>query len=368
MEKNKFWIYLGLGVVVAFSLKWVSGGDSATIGKRWSLNANLGEDIQYKRATRTNNRVSEVTESRRVIPLPAIKSGTSTAAPAVAKKTEVAKADNKAKKNEKKKKRRKKRLKAIPAPGFPEDPVSDESDDSEAIAFNGGGAGTTLTPINQAGAGGAASPNEKTKNDWEKSLLTTPNARETSRFIGAYQTRQISKEVFYGVVGQMLNDGRTQMRQLGVNALGGTPSIESYQMLVETSANEQGVVKSQAERYLDTYSQVQNLEILYLALTMPDMGSDVKIQALNDLRDVATQAINRKPSSNVEGDLAETEAAPQPSSDDQRMFRWFAEFNKVLSAMATSEADEAVKSLAQSVQGPVVAAMNYFDPSKIAQR
>lgn len=358
MENNKFWIYLGLGVVAALSLKWFSSPESTVASKRWSIQANMSDEISYKRSAKANERVAGLSGARRsTLVLTEVKSGATTAAPAVAAKKQDVKAKNIAKKkDDKKKKKKKKKSKVI---GVPEtDSLSDDNSESEvaAVPVSSGAS----APLAFAGAGQAGASPVTDLTDWEKLLLVTPNHRETTRFINLYQTKQVTAEVFYGIVGQMLNDGRTQMRSLGVMALGATPSVQSYELLVMTSDNETGPVKTQAATYLErTYNRPHAINVLYGVLVKADASAPTQLQALKNLSALISNL--RKPSS-INEETGETVTASQTqSTNQQHVLRYFVLLQKNVMPLLTQSQDPEVRNLALSVSSLLIAATGATD-------
>ncbi len=349
MENNKFWIYLGLGVVAALSLKWFSAPESTSVSNRWSIQANMGEEIQYKRSAKAHDRVAGLSGERRTTPvLTSIKSGATTAAPKAVAKKEDLKAKNVAKKKDDKKKKRKKKPKVL---GVPESETSsDESDSDVATVPTSSGA---TAPLAFAGAqAGTAAPAVADLTDWERLLLVTPNHRETTRFINLYQNKQITAEVFYGIVGQMLNDGRTQMRSLGVMALGATPSVPSYELLVTTNESETGPVKSQAGSYLErTYNRPQAVSFLYGALLKPEAASTIQLQGLKNL----SALLSSRKTASVD---SETGEATEATSFNPNVIRYFSLLQTNVIPLLKQSQDSEVRNLAESVSAQLTAAVN----------
>ena len=355
MENNKFWIYLGLGVVAALSLKWFGSPESTAVSKRWSIQATMGEEIQYKRSAKTQDRITGLSNERRSTPLVQIKSGATTAAPAVAAKKEDVKAKNIAKKkDDKKKKKKKKKPRVLGVPETETDSDSDSDSDVASVPTSAGAA----APLAFAGAGQAGAPPTTAQlTDWENLLLVTPNHRETTRFINLFQTKQVSAEVFYGIVGQMLNDGRTQMRSLGVMALGATPSVTSYEMLVTTVETESGTVKSQASTYLErTYNRTQAVNILYGVLKKREVAPATQLQALKNLSALLTST--RKPGS-INPETGETETpAKTENVNQQHVIQYFRLLQAEVIPSLTQSQDPEIRQLALNVSSLLIAAVN----------
>ncbi len=352
MENNKFWVYLGLGVVAALSLKWFISPESTTVSNRWSIQANMGDEIEYKRSTKSNDRVAGLSGARRSTPvLNQIKSGATTAAPKAAAKKEDVKAKNVAKKKDDKKKKRKKKLKLLPVPES--DVTSDDSDENIAQVPTSSGA---VAPNAFAAGQAGPLPTEAELTNWEKLLLVTPNHRETTRFISLFQSKQVTAEVFYGIIGQMLNDGRTQMRSLGVMALGATPSVRSYEMLIATSEVESGPVKTQANSYLGrTYNRPQAVNILYGALVKPEANTSVQLQALKNLEALLG---NVRQTASVETQTGEVEAPAAQSAISPNVIRYFSLLQSNVIPLLKQSPDQEVRNLAETVSSQLAAAVN----------
>lgn len=93
--------------------------------------------------------------------------------------------------------------------------------------------------------------------EWSRRLLSRPDLAETNRFIDHHNRNLVTDEVFYHVVGQMLEDSRVEMKKLGVLALSQTKSVLSFSMLAQVSRSERSdsTVRQAAEQALDPYGK-----------------------------------------------------------------------------------------------------------------
>lgn len=357
-NKNKFWIYLGLGVALALSFKWWVSPETNMPSKRWSIRANMEDEFQFHRSNNRNDKIAGLSNSRRSTEMVNVTSGTTAAAPAAApaKAQQVAKAENTAKKKDaKKKKKKKKKSKVIGAPASETNTIETDDDSDDVAHAAPAGAPTQADSLQTpAGLAQAANTVPKTIAEWEKILLTTPNHRETTRFIALFQTKQVTPEVFYGVVGLMMNDGRTQMRELGVMALGATPSLQSYSMLVSASQREQGAVKTQAAGYLeDIYNRPQTINVIYTAVIGKDVSTDVKIQALKNL-EVLVSKVRLPSSTTTTGETPKT--SPSQALTQKRVIEYFKQLIKPIEELSKSGDPELQASASRLLPNLVAAA------------
>lgn len=116
---------------------------------------------------------------------------------------------------------------------------------------------------------------------WRTALLLKPNPEETNNFIEEYLSGRIPHNIFYKIVNEMLADSQLEMKNLGVMALGATPSKDSFVLLVSFSEKNQltSWLKSETERYFHTYTRFYRVSLLTSILNDQNYEPSVTIKA-----------------------------------------------------------------------------------------
>lgn len=133
--------------------------------------------------------------------------------------------------------------------------------------------------------------------EWKRRLLNSPDAAETRRFIEHYKNNLVTADIFYKIVNMMVEDSRPQMQELGVLCAGLTPSVASFQVLIEVIKAERSgsSVRTYSESFMTRYSDLNNLHVLERILTAPT-SSFAGVKAAERLD--ASAAIYLSPSKN----------------------------------------------------------------------
>lgn len=116
---------------------------------------------------------------------------------------------------------------------------------------------------------------DKDKNDevyetWAALLLNEPHFGHTTDFIREYQAGRIPEEIFYKLVGEMLNDPRTAISEQGLTAASSTPSLRSFNTVAEfmERATPDNTVRVRADGELrSVYSSIGHLGTLSRVLS-----------------------------------------------------------------------------------------------------
>jgi hypothetical protein len=293
MVRNQFWIFVGFMVVFGLAVEgakhinWIPSRANA-LSTHWGADdtpmfAKGNEHIRLGRGY-GGNESFRASGFERVAGLES-GGGNEAVKPAAA----AAKIDKKAEKKVDKKDNKKKKTKKIPvAPSptpvpTPTDKEKKAAEDAAAEAAAGAGPGIAAAaePVGAAAANLNAPAIPVTLEQWQAYVLSSPDFTRTSFMIQMYQTGVLKADVYFVVAGQMSVDPRDKMRELGVMALGATPSSRSFTLLIGVLDNTREVTrtKSQAKTYLKLYTQVQNLKTLSLVLAQ-DSDPHVTTQAL----------------------------------------------------------------------------------------
>lgn len=165
-------------------------------------------------------------------------------------------------KDKDKKKKKKKKKKIAPSSRIPDIPKQEDDEEEEAEPVANIGVNEqqqAQQPVNPA-----IKKAQLSYDEWAAKLLNQPNPQATQEFIRAYQTGQVSAEVFYKIVREMIGHSNEEMVSLGIMCASQTPSYPSFVVLVNVLENHSSssTSKSRAETALNTYSQVSYLPIL----------------------------------------------------------------------------------------------------------
>ncbi|MGE3760571.1 MAG: hypothetical protein AB7H97_22595, partial [Pseudobdellovibrionaceae bacterium] len=141
----------------------------------------------------------------------------------------------------KKIKRKKKKKKVAKKPKKKEEEVAakPEKTEEEPTKTDDKNINAAIAEVVATGSVAPPVPNNKpddaftSAEEWIKKLLNRPDLAETKRFIDHYNKNLVTAEVFYKVVGMMIEDPRPEMKKLGVLAAGASQSVMSFQLLAE---------------------------------------------------------------------------------------------------------------------------------------
>ncbi len=212
---------------------------------------------------------------------------TVTAAPAT--KPTTTKAEDR-----KKKKKKKKKKSTLPGEPASEQNESD-ADDKQAKQATPSDSGKS-TAAENAAAGNVGAPAQpsvdepKTLDEWLAFILREPNYERTIKLITKHQVHELTADIFYNVVQEMLADSRGKMHEYAVMALGSAPSTRSFQLLQAAVAGEHegSALRLQARNYIKTYSRIEFLKYLISTITS-ETSEETRFEALRMIRLSAEQ-------------------------------------------------------------------------------
>jgi len=286
MERSNFWTFLGLGLALGICLEVMKHPAAKTNVRLAGFTrfetllaegrqVNIPDEPQHdskKRARMEEKIVPHQLSADELPPQAETPAVAQTPAPKKVETPEEKKKREEAekkKKQEEKKKLREKFLKdeaERKAKAAHQTPSDDEKKKEEPAAEENPPMATITTIVMPPGAGTSDDP--KTVAEWEAYLMKDPDFSRLDRFVKAYQTGEVSSEIFYTVIGDMLQDHRPEMHTLAVTALGATPSQMSFDMLINTSVNDPySSARSQAMSSLDSYARLENLRFLMSIIT-----------------------------------------------------------------------------------------------------
>ncbi len=366
MERFRFWIFLGLGVAAALSLKY--WGTSETDLDRWhSLHSKTGfatdDDNENRRALHVRHAGSPFTKvaaleprTPKALPKAAPAPTPAPAAKPVDPKKDTKK-DDKKKKDEKKKAAADKKAKEGSPFAAPAAEANSANDSTSPFAagdkdFSSGPEDGNLEAARQTATFAAASTQSSstkwTLAEWEADLLKEPQTTETQRFISLYKSGAVSSTIFYDIVNMMLEDSRQAMRALGVTCLSSTPSVASLTLLEPLQTNSTSAIQSQAQQALAAYTTVQNLPILYSILKS---DSSLTTEALSLLTTSAQNNLGTTTTSTTAGGSTTGASTLSYQSSVQQSYSAFLTVLQNLSTQGNSQVQTAASQALSTLEG-----------------
>lgn len=178
--------------------------------------------------------------------------------------------------------------------------------------------------------------------EWENLLLGQPDFKQTTKFIEKYRTHLVTAEVFYTIVQMMLEDSRADMNQLGLMAIGMTPSQRSFNTLADYSVKQSfsSTLRQHADQYLTTYTSLSYLPILQSALQSSD--ADVATVAAKQLEASARKNLTKSSSTNPSNPPHSQQTSPTLANASS-----YQSFLSILQSLAQSSTDSALQRQAQ---------------------
>lgn len=168
-----------------------------------------------------------------------------------------------------------------------------ESEDEEMSVGNASAAGV-------AGGGAGAVQAKKTDGTeedeenintvefWEEPIFVNVDPAAVSKLVTSYQGKQVSNNIFYTVVTQMNEDGRVEVRELGLVALAATPSVQSFSNLTWVKHNDtEPALRTEASRQVASYTDAARLGYVVTALrpSSAENANSITVEALRSLTD-----------------------------------------------------------------------------------
>lgn len=177
--------------------------------------------------------------------------------------------------------------------------------------------------------------------EWARKLLGRPDLAETNRFIDHHNRNLVSDEVFYQIVGQMLEDSRMEMKKLGILCLSQTRSVVSFNMLAQVTKNERpdSPIRQEADKALDVYGkEFSRVGILEKVMKGGAAPYTILI-ATRKLEDSAKLNLSKAP------DTAPTQVSQAQASTARNRVTTYQRFLTVLTGLSRSS-DSGVKTQA----------------------
>jgi hypothetical protein len=198
----------------------------------------------------------------------------------------LADAKDAAKKDAKKKKKKKKKGEDNTATDIAKTEPAAAPPTSSGLRFGSGGTGV-LAPKQQPPVDSV----KDTIEEWIAYFLESPNDYQRFlEFITAYQTQEITQEVFYGVVEELAVQPSQMLQRFAVLALVSTPSAESFRELVALQNSNNPSLSSQANAALSDYQVPDRLTIL-ASLLNNNEDQRVVVESMSRIRQIVSRYV-----------------------------------------------------------------------------
>ncbi len=128
--------------------------------------------------------------------------------------------------------------------------------------------------------------------EWEAYLAKSKDLSRMQRFVKSYREGDVPPQTFYGVLRSLMKNKRPELHQHAVFALGSTPSQTSFGLLITmASADPTPGVHEQALGIVNGYAQLPNLRYLAEVLNN-ERNPAVVMEALRVIKAAATQHLS----------------------------------------------------------------------------
>lgn len=217
----------------------------------------------------------------------------------------------------------------------PEDQESDDTGPGDQDSGVAGGFNNSLIPQTNE-----ATPVAQVIEQWASELLKSPDYRLLNEFISLKQTGAIPDEVFYAVIQMMLDDSREDIQVMGVEALGATPSQNSFEKLVDVrqKAIFGSRVAQNVSQHINGYSNLNQVSALRNVFYSSD-----NLEAIRVAAQLVDQAASRYLVAGSSGDVGSQDQAVRPSTSSIDIFKGF---TVILRSLVESSTDQQIVSAA----------------------
>ena len=117
-----------------------------------------------------------------------------------------------------------------------------------------------------------------TVDEWIAYFIDANSLSSTDKLVNATRSKEISEELFYLVVEELMVNFREKLKRYGVIVLNKTPSLESFHRLVrisESNSYDQDV-QSSIENALQQYSNINHIQVLIDAINSQEDNTKLK--------------------------------------------------------------------------------------------
>lgn len=201
--------------------------------------------------------------------------------------------DAKKKKKKKKNARGLTKLKKAEPKEKIDEPAEDEEESDETDDFNTGSSSVVVTTVTPP------TPAEETKlpvtyQDWAKLVLGKPNPENVNKLVEYYNNGMVTNDVFYAILGAMIEESNPEQHKLAVSAAGRAPSSQSFQFLVDVlkSENQNSELVTNVNQHIANYESISAVghlvdvlrerlndpETIQIAVAIVDKSSQINLE------------------------------------------------------------------------------------------
>jgi len=155
------------------------------------------------------------------------------------------------------------------------------------------GSGAKVPSLASAAAGGAPAKAKNPQDDdqnidtveyWNAPIFVNEDQQAVDKLVDSYKVQKVSGGVFYTVVGQMTEDTRTNIREWSIDALGQTPSVQSFGMLTGMKHDDVDPnLRTEAGEKVATYAASNRLGFVVNAMNAQTANEQITVEALRTL-------------------------------------------------------------------------------------
>ena len=194
-----------------------------------------------------------------------------------AKPQKAAKAEKKQKKKVKKKKKKNKSGTSGESDAS-EDVLDNDTEENDSANSRDSVDGTDIR--GGVVSGMVTSIDPKTLEEWRTYLFSMPELTKVTKFVEAYMSHDVTSDIFYTLTYEMMENSLLILREMGVVALGATPSEDSFVGLTHFQERETGELRERIHQFLESYIQLSHLNILGDVLTTDEPRAQIQAALL----------------------------------------------------------------------------------------
>ena len=153
-----------------------------------------------------------------------------------------------------------------------------------------------------------------TIDEWIAYFINTNSLSSTDKLVNAKRSKEISEDLFYSVVEELIANFRDKLKRYGIIILNKTPSLESFHRLVRISENrnhehEQDIQNS-IENALQQYMNINHIQVLIDAVNSQEDNTKLKAIEIS----ISSAQINLRGGQNIDHSIDQAGQQLQPQT------------------------------------------------------
>lgn len=163
-----------------------------------------------------------------------------------------------------------------------------------------------------------------TYEDWAKLILGSPQPENVNKLVEYFKSRMVSGEIFYAILGAMMNESNPEQHSLAVKAAAQVQNAQSFQFIVEVIRSEKfgSKVAGEAAEALHDYSKLNALQQLRSVIS-GSMDDPTIAQIIMETLDTSTRIY-------LEGRAPSADTKPLTAEQIARYKKVFSPFATIL--------------------------------------